>query len=139
MPNIYRVDDIALRYAPMIEQMAEMYAGDEAVHAQLRSLVVTREEWDDESRRGGHFWFDVSGPPVAEDDFLVDAHAFDVDGATIESRRGSISRVAEISSRVMMVPPCERRSTELRNRGWFCRPRFLLGGTKPIPWISRLM
>ncbi len=84
MPNIYRVDNLASRYAPMIEQMAEMYAGNEAVHAQLRSLVVTREEWDDESMRGGHFWFDVSGPPGAEDDFLVDARAFDVDGAMID-------------------------------------------------------
>ena len=78
------MDDLAARYAPMIDQMAEMYADNGAVHAQLRSLVVTREEWDDESMRGGHFWFEVSGPPGVEDDFLVDARAFDVDGATID-------------------------------------------------------
>jgi len=77
------VDDIAGRYAPMIEQMAEIYAADEAVYAQLRSLRVTREEWDFDGR-GGHFWFDVSGPPVVDDSFLVEGRADDVDGAKID-------------------------------------------------------
>jgi hypothetical protein len=70
------VDDIAGRYAPMIEQMAEIYAAHEAAHVQLRSLKVTREEWDD-NMRGGHFWFDVSGPPGIDDYFMLDARAFD--------------------------------------------------------------
>jgi len=77
------VDDIAARYAPMIAQLAEIYAAHEAAHAQLGSLKVTREEWDD-NMRGGHFWFDVSGSPGVDDDFLVDALALDVDGALID-------------------------------------------------------
>lgn len=82
LPNV--VDDIAARYAPMIEQMAEIYADNPEVCVQLRSLVVTREEWDDEGMRGGHFWFDVSATPAFNEDFLVDARAFDVDGAMID-------------------------------------------------------
>ena len=71
-----------LRY-PVIEQMAEIYAAHDAAHAQLRSLKVTREEWDD-NMRGGHFWFDVSGQPGIDDYFTLDARAFDADGATID-------------------------------------------------------
>ena len=77
------MDDIAARYAPMIEQMAEMHASDEAVHAQLRSLKVTREEWDTDGR-GGHFWFDVCRSSAAGYDFLVEARADDLDGAKID-------------------------------------------------------
>lgn len=77
------MDDIAARYAPMIEQMAELYAGNEAAQAQLRALKVVREEWDS-NRRGGHFWFEVSGPPADDRNFVVNATAYDVDGTMID-------------------------------------------------------
>jgi len=77
------VDDIASRYAPMIEQLARIYSYDEEVHAQLLSLKVTREDWDSD-RRGGHFWFEGSAPRAVDDDFLVDGRAEDADGAKIE-------------------------------------------------------
>ena len=34
--------------------------------------------------RGGHFWFDVSGQPGIDDYFMLDARAFDADGALID-------------------------------------------------------
>jgi hypothetical protein len=78
------MDDLAGRYAPMIEQIAEIYADHELAYAQLRSLKVTREEWDDDMR-GGHFWFDVTAPRgLYEDSFDVNARASDVDGAAID-------------------------------------------------------
>lgn len=76
-------EEIAARYAPMIAQIAQMYAADPYIYTQLRSLSVTREEWD-ANRRGGHFWFSVSGPPAKREDFLVDARAHDTDGAIID-------------------------------------------------------
>ena len=77
------MDDIDSSYAPMIEQIAKIYAGNEAVQAQLRSLKVTREEWDSD-RRGGHFWFEVSASAALSDDFLVSAYGDDADGAKID-------------------------------------------------------
>lgn len=77
------VDEITSRYAPMIAQIAAMYSGDDPIYAQLRSLIVTREEWDT-TKRGGHFWFSVSGPAAERHDFLVEAQGYDVDGAMID-------------------------------------------------------
>lgn len=78
------MDDIAGRYAPMIEQMADMWADHASVRAQLRCLKVTREEWDAD-RRGGHFWFSVTAPPESRDvECTVDALADDADGASID-------------------------------------------------------
>ena len=67
----------------MIAQIAEMYSGNESIHAQLRSLIVTREAWDT-TGRGGHFWFSVFAPAAKQQDFLVEARAYDVDGAIID-------------------------------------------------------
>lgn len=77
------MDDIADRYARMVEQVAALYANDGPIHAQLSSLRVTREEWDSD-RRGGHFWFEVSAPAAVDHDFLVEAQAEDSDGAIVE-------------------------------------------------------
>ena len=79
------MDDLAARYAPMIEQLAEIYVHHPVAHAQLRSLRVTREEWDNDEMRGGHFWFTGSVlPGNIEDIHDVNGMANDVDGAPID-------------------------------------------------------
>jgi hypothetical protein len=75
------MDELALRYVPMIEQIADMNA-DRDVYAQLRSLVVRSEEWDP-GRVGGHFWFSISAPP-AQRQFEISASAEDSDGVPID-------------------------------------------------------
>jgi hypothetical protein len=76
------VIDIESRYASMIQQIAELYRDDASEYAQLRSLRVTREEWD-ENGGGGHFWFDVSAP-ASDHDFVIEVTGEDSDGAKIE-------------------------------------------------------
>ena len=66
----------------MLREMVNLYAENEVIHAQLKTLEVTAEEWDT-GRGGGHFWFDVSGP-AADSDFVVDALADDLDGVVID-------------------------------------------------------
>lgn len=66
----------------MVQQIAELNADDAIVCAQLRSLRVTREEWDDNGA-GGHFWFEISAPRV-DHDFDVIVNAEDEDGGLIE-------------------------------------------------------
>lgn len=77
-------DDLAPRYAPLMSQAADIYADDSHTQLQLKTATVTAEEWDDENRLGGHFWFDLpsSAPPVNRDDATVWAR--DSDGLPIE-------------------------------------------------------
>ena len=74
--------DLPALYSPMIEQFADQYSDEPLVHAQLRSLRVTSEKWDD-NRGGGHFWFDVSAP-AADYDFVIEVTSDDSDGGLID-------------------------------------------------------
>lgn len=76
------MDDLSSLYSPMIERIAVLYPDYPVQQAQLRSLQVTREEWDD-SRSGGHFWFEIVAPPDDRDVDIV-AVGEDVDGDQIE-------------------------------------------------------
>jgi hypothetical protein len=75
-------DDLASRYAPMIAKIADLHSANPVVFAQMKSLVVNKEEWD-KDRRGGHFWFDVSAN-LSDPSSTVDAWGEDEDGAPIE-------------------------------------------------------
>ena len=74
------VDDVRKRYDAMIRQIAEMQANNAELATYLRRLTVNREEWDD-SRVGGHFYFDEASEDAGAE--LIDAIADDADGATI--------------------------------------------------------
>lgn len=40
------VTNLASSYASMIREMADLYAKNQVIHAQLKTLQVTAEEWD---------------------------------------------------------------------------------------------
>ncbi len=74
------MDDLALRYAPMLRQIAQLYCEDAVLSEFVDGLTVNREEWDP-GMRGGHFWFEETTEDA--DVEVVDAVAEDSDGATI--------------------------------------------------------
>lgn len=74
------MDDLAGRYAPIVRQIAEIYADDIELAAYICGLSVSREVWD-EGRAGGHFYFDDSPEDAGTE--IIDAVAEDADGATI--------------------------------------------------------
>lgn len=76
------MSDLTSRYSGFLRDIAAIYAHDEAVKSQLKAATVLREDLDD-SRGGGHLYFDTPSSVDAVDYDTLDACAEDADGANI--------------------------------------------------------
>lgn len=76
------MSDLTLRYRTFLRQFADLYPGDSQLRAQLQTVTIRREDWD-EGRGGGHLSFEGASSTDAVDDDTFDALAEDADGAGI--------------------------------------------------------
>src|SRR5436305_1503253 len=76
------MDYLMQRYGPIIKDFAKIYPDNEPLHAQLRAVSVTGEDWDI-NRAGGHLKLEVPMTTAAVDLDIIDARTTDADGALI--------------------------------------------------------
>lgn len=74
--------ELTSSYATFLRQFADLYPDDAELRAQLQTVRVRREDWDD-GRGGGHLYFEGASSKDAVDDDTFDALADDADGAEI--------------------------------------------------------